>query len=128
MVGVQYSASGLHIDTLPCLLAPGQLQTDIQIVADHCGLGRSKGLLGQAVHLFVELFRHLLGEPRLFDFLAVLSQLTVAAVPLAQFALDGLELLPENVVPLVAGKLVPDLGLHILLQLEDLHLPFQGVA
>ena len=129
VVGVQHLAGRLHVDPLLGVLAPGQLQHGIQVIAQNGGLGGAEGLLLQPVHLFRELVRHLLGQLGLGDALAVLGNLAVAAgTLLPQLLLKNLELLPQNIVPLAAGELLPHLALHLLFQLQNLHLPAEALA
>ena len=125
MICIQHFTGRLHICPFPGPFAPREIQTYIQIIADHGGLSGAKGLFGKAVQLFVQLFLHLFRELCLGDLLPVLSKLAIAGLSLPQLVLDHLELLPEIVIPLIAGKLVADLGLHLLLQFQHRHLSTQ---
>ena len=129
VVGVQHLPRGRHVHPLLRLLPPGQLQHRVQIAPDDAGLGGAEGLLLQAAHLFVQLFRHLPGQLCPGDALAVLGQLVVSAgAVLPQLLLDHLHLLPQDIVPLAAGELLPHLALELLFHLQDLHLPAEALA
>ena len=128
MVGVQDLPGRRHIGALLGPLVPGQVQQHVQVVSDDGGLGGSEGLLGQTGQLLFRLLGGLLRETRLLDAGAVLVLLAVAVLALPQLLPDHLELLPQDVVPLVVGQLLADLGLDLLLQLQDGDLPAQSVS
>ena len=58
----------------------------------------------------------------------VLVLLAVAVLTLPQLLPEDLELLTQDIVPLIVGQLLPDLGLNLLLQLQDRDLPAQGMG
>ena len=60
MILIQHSPSLFHIGPLLGFLAPGHLQTGIQIIADHRRLGAAVWLLGQARDLLHQLLLNLL--------------------------------------------------------------------
>ena len=124
VVPVQGLLHGRHADLFFRGLAPGQLQAHVQIAVEHAGLRTAEGLLGQTAQLLVQLLPHLVGELGLGDLLPVLGDL-VAALPLAQLVLDGLHLLPQEIVPLLLGHLLPGLALDLRVQREDVHLPLE---
>ena len=125
VVLVQGPAGRLHAHPLPGLFPPGELQADVQIAAQHGGLRGAEGLLGQTAHLFLQLLPHLVGQLGLSDLPAVVPNLRVSALTLAQFVLDGFHLLPQIVVPLVVRHLLPGPVLDLHIQPQDLHLPAQ---
>ena len=128
MVPIQHLAGGLHIDALLGALAPGQLQHIVQIIAQHCGLSGTVGLLFQTAQLLVQLIRHLLGQLGLSNALAVFGDLAVSLAVLPQLLLEDLQLLPQHIVPLTAGEMVPHLVLHLMFQLQDLYFPAEVVT
>ena len=91
---------------------------------EHAGLRAAEGLLGQPAQFLVQLLPHLVGELGLGDLLPVFGDL-VAALSLAQLVLDGLHLLPQEIVPLLLGHLLPGLALDLCVQGEDVHLPLE---
>ena len=126
VVVVQHLPGALHADLLLGLLAPGQFQANIQVVAHDSGFGGAVGLLGQAAYFLLQPLPHIVGQLGLSDFLAVVAQLRVRApLPFAQLGLNGLELLPKVVVPLVIRHLLPCPVLDLHVQTQDLHLTAQ---
>ena len=105
--------------------APGQLQADVQIVAQDGALRGAVGLLGQPAQLLVQLLPHRVGELGLVDLLPVLLDF-IGLLP--QLGLDGLHLLPQVVVPLVVAHSLTGPLLNLLVQGENLHLPLQQTA
>ena len=90
MVGVQDLTGGVHIHPLSGLFLPGQLQTHVQIVAQHPRLGGAVGLLFQPPQLLQELFLYRLGQLGLGNLLAVFKNLAVAVGVLPQLLLEDL--------------------------------------
>ena len=123
VVVVQGLPGPLHAHPLLGLPAPGELQAHIQVVALHRGLRGAEGLFGQTAQLLLQLLPHLVGQLGLGDLLAVVLDLRVAALALAQLGLDGLHLLPQVVIPLVVRHLLPGPVLDLHIQPQDLHLP-----
>ena len=115
MVLLQHLAGGLHADALLGGLLPGHLQTHVQIVADHGTLGAAEGLLGQFVHLFEQVFFRILVQLQRHDLLTIGLHLVVI-VRLAQLVLQHPDLGTEDLLPLAADQLVPDLALQLVLE------------
>ena len=129
VVSVQGLAGGSHVYPLLGLFAPGQLQYSVQVIAEHGGLSRTKGLLFQAAQLLFQLLLHLNRQFSLFYLPPVVIELLVSPLlVLPQLVLEYLQLFPQHIVALAAGQLVPYLALHLLLQLQDLHLPAEILA
>ena len=99
------------------------LQAHVQIVTQHRGLRRAKGLLLQVDDLFHEFLFHLFGQLGRGDLTAVGGDLVVAVLP--QLLLDHPHLLPQEGVLLVLGHVLLDSALDALLHLQDLHLSAQ---
>ena len=126
VVMVQHLAGGLYADFFLGALAPGQLQAHVQIVAHDGRFGGAVGLLGQTVYLLLQPLPHIVGQLGLGDLLAVVAQLRVgASLPFAQLGLNGLQLLPKVVVPLVVRHLLPGPVLNLHIQTQNLYLPAQ---
>jgi hypothetical protein len=101
---------------------PRQGDEPVHVGPDDTDLGRGRRDPAHAVDFLerpgLDLFRHAGG----FDLLAQLVDLGLLRVVLAQLALDGLELLAQDVLALGLVHLGLDLGLDLALQLEDLDL------
>ena len=81
------------------------------------------------MQFLLQLFPHLVRQLGLGDLPAVVVEFLVSSLlVLTQLLLDDLELLPQDVVTLVAGQLIPHLVLHLLLHLQDLYLPAEALA
>jgi ATP-dependent Lon protease len=80
---------------------PRDVQDPVHVGADHLVLGRGGRHPLQPLHLAIGRLAGLLGESRLLHPLAQVGDL--GAFLLAEFLLDGLELLPEEVLPLRGG-------------------------
>ena len=126
VVLIQYLSGLRHIRPLPGEFVPGQLQTHIQIVAYHRGLGAAEGLLAQALHLFCQLGMYLLRQVRRLYPGGVLLQFLVAVIP--QLVLQYLHLLPQDHVLLYLGHTAAYLLLHFALQRDDVHLMGQDIV
>src|SRR5207249_4041505 len=84
--------------------------------------GRRRGDALQAADLAVGLAPGLGRQPGLLDPLAELAELGVLGVELAQLALDGLELLAQEVLALRLAHLLLGLGLDLAAELQHLQL------
>ena len=122
----QHPAGGVHTDPLLCGGVPRHLQTHVQIVADHRTLGGAEGLLGQLVHFLQQVLLRLLRQLQGQDLLAVgFNLVLVAVIGLPQLVLEDPDLGAEDLVPLGADQLVPDLALHFVLKAQHVVLPHQ---
>ena len=101
---------------------PGQADQPVHVGPDDADLGRRGGDPAHPVHFLdragLDLLRHAGG----LDLVAQLVDLGLLRVVLTQLALDGLELLAQDVLALGLVHLGLDLGLDPTLQLEDLDL------
>ena len=101
---------------------PGQADQPVHVRPDDADLGRGRRDPAHPVDLLdrpgLDLVRHAGG----LDLVAQLVDLGLLRVVLAQLALDGLELLAQDVLALGLVHLGLDLGLDPTLQLEDLDL------
>ena len=118
VVVVQLLAGFGDIDGLLRGDAPGDLQADVQVVAQYGRLGRAEGLLGEPAQLLVELLAHLVRDGQGLDLLAVELNIVV----LAELRLDDLHLLAQVVVPLVAVHSLLGLVGKLLLDAQDAEL------
>ena len=117
MVVVQQLFGRLHVHPLLGALVPGQLQADVQIVADDGGLRRAAGLTGQPLDLLVELLVHLFRQLEGLNALLVLENLAVLVVP--QLPPQDLHLLPDIVFLLTAVDALLDLLLELVFQPQN---------
>ena len=101
---------------------PRQADQPVDVGPDHAHLGGGGGDPAHPVDLLEGAGAHLLGHPRRLDLLAQLVDLGLLGVVLAQLALDRLQLLAEDVLPLGLVHLGLDLALDLPLELEDLDL------
>ena len=101
---------------------PRQADQPVDVGPDDADLRRGRRDPAHAVDLLDRPGLDLLGHARLLDLLAQLVDLGLLRVVLAQLALDGLELLAQDVLALGLVHLGLDLGLDLALQLEDLDL------
>jgi hypothetical protein len=108
VIGVEDASRFGNFDAIRLGRFPGQLDQPVEIGAHHRILGRTVGHALQALQLLVRLRRHLLGHPGVGDGLAQRLDLdAVAGFALAQFLLDRLQLLAQQVfaLPLVHAGL-----------------------
>ena len=107
---------------------PGQADEPVHVRPDDADLGRGGRDPAHPVDFLerpgLDLLRHAGG----LDLVAQFGDLGLLRVVLAELALDGLELLSEDVLPLGLVHLGLDLALDLPLELEDLDLACQEVA
>ena len=125
VIRVQDVASGLDVELVLGRHRPGELDQPLEV-------GPGDGVLGgrrlhhlQALEL---LHRHLLdvgGHLRVQDLLAKVVEVAAGFVNLPQLFLDGLQLLPQHVLALVAAHLFLDLAVDLLADLQHLVLAGQ---
>ena len=125
MVLFQHLSGSVHADPLPGGLIPGHLQAHVQIVADHGALRAAERLLGKFGHLFQKVLFRLLFQMQRLDAVPVVLQLIVDLVALAQLILQHADLGAEDLLPLGAHQLLPDLTLHLPLEAQDIIFPGQ---
>ena len=101
---------------------PRQADQPVDVGADDADLRRGGRDPAHAVDFLDRPRLDLLGHAGLLDLLAQLVDLGLLRVVLAQLALDGLQLLAQDVLALGLVHLGLDLGLDLALQLEDLDL------
>ncbi len=124
MVGVEdfHRVRQIFADLAP--LAPGQRQQRVDVVAHDRGFGRHGRhhleLLQLAQDLAFGLLRHLGGLDLLFHLLEI-----GVLVALAQFLLDGLDLLVQVVLALALLHLALDAAADALFNLQDVDLAFE---
>ena len=103
-------------------VVPGEIETNIQIIPGNAAL-RGGGLhLAQTLGFLDELVLYLLGEMLFGNFGQVFLCLAQGVLPFPQLFVDGLDLLPQVIIPLALVHLDLDLVLDVLLQLEDVGL------
>ena len=120
MVAVEDLARLRDVCAVARALAPRNLQTDIEIVADDGRLGAAVGLLGETVHLAQEFFADLVVNAQCMDAVRILLNLLVAV--LAELMLQHLHLLAQHHVALDAPHALAHLLLHLHLQREHVRL------
>ena len=101
---------------------PGQADQPVDVGPDDADLGRGGRDPAHAVDFLERARLDLLGHARGLDLLAQLVDLGLLRVVLAELALDGLQLLAQDVLALGLVHLGLDLGLDLALELEDLDL------
>ena len=101
---------------------PGQADEPVHVGADDADLGGCGRDPAHALDFLERAGLHVVGHARALDLLAELVDLGLLRVVLAELALDGLQLLAEDVLALGLVELRLDLGLDAALQLEDLDL------
>ena len=100
----------------------GQADEPVHVRADHADLGRGGRDPAHPVDFLDGPGLDLLGHAGLLDLVAQLVDLGLLRVVLTELALDGLQLLAEDVLALGLVHLGLDFGLDLALQLEDLDL------
>ena len=123
MILFQHLPGGLHADALPRLRVPGHLQAYIQIVSDHRRLGAAIGLAGELPRFLQQVLLRLLLQLQLQNLAAIILNFILVVLP--QLVLEDPNLRAENLVPLRANQLVPNLALHLMLKTQDAALPGQ---
>ena len=98
---------------------PGQIDEPVQVIAGHGVFGDGRGHLLEAVQFLEGDFSGFIGQVVLLDLLAQFLGFGGAGVHLAQFALDGADLLAEEEIALIFGHGGDDLVLDFGSELED---------
>ena len=123
---IQNAPGPLQIQIIRGGLAPGQVEDPLHVGAADADLRRAGSHVGQAFQLFFSLLPGFIVQGRFFQLLAKL--LHIGAVLVAQLSLNGLDLLPQVIILLVALDLLLDAGLHLLFHVSQLRLPQQDAA
>jgi hypothetical protein len=122
VIGVENGLRAHEVDHFVGAARPRQRDEPVDVGTRHGVLGRGGGHLRQAVQLADRFPLDRIGHAGRLDLLAQFLGFPGLIVALAQFSLDGLQLLAQEVVALVLA----DLGLHLRLdlgaQLEHLEL------
>ena len=111
---VEHVLGARQVDHLVGSLAPRQRDDPVEIGARHGELGGGRRHLRQAIELAQRFLLDHVGQAGRVELLAQLVDLARLIVAFAQFLLDRLELLAQEVVALVLA----DLGLHLRLNLR----------
>ncbi len=125
MILVEAAPDLAQLDVVLGRHAPRQLDQPLEVGPGHGVLGARRLHALEAVELLARDLLGLLGQLGLDDLLGELVEVAGAVVELTQLLLDGLELLAQHVLALVAAHLLLDLGVDALLDLEDLELARQ---
>ena len=122
MIGVEHRLRLREVDDLLGALGPRQRHEPIHIGARHRVLGGRRRHLRKAIEFAQSLLLHRLRHSRRFNLLGQFFDFLRLVVTFAEFLLDGLHLLAQEVLALVLA----DLGLHLRLNLraELEHLEF----
>ena len=110
------------VELLVGLLAPGEPQDPVDVVADDGRLGRHRGHHAELLELLLDLPLRLLREVLLLGALFQLGQLVLELVSVAELLLDRLHLLVEVVLLLRLLHLLLDARPDLPLHLQDLDL------
>ena len=111
-----------QIEVLRAARVPGQLDDVLEEGPDDLGLHRLAPDPRQPAELAVHFLPHFGGELERGELLLQVAQI-VALVVLAQLALDRLELLAEEHLPLPLAQLLLDLRLDVFLRVQHADLP-----
>ena len=122
VIFVQHLARVGDVQVVVSALLPRQADHPVQVGLDDAVLGGLDGHLAHAVQLAQGLLLRLLRHLNRCDTLLQFLDLSLLFVPLAQFLLDGLELLAQVEIALHLLHLAHGLGLYLAAQLQDLQL------
>ena len=123
---VQDAAGALEVQVVRGQLAPGQVQNPFHIGAADADFRRAGGHAGKPVQFLVGLFPGLVVHGRVGNLFA--QVLHIGFVLVAQFFLDGLDLLPQIIVLLVFVDLLFQPALHLLFDARQLGFPDEDFA
>ena len=122
MVLVELILRPFDVDTCLGPLLPRHAGDGVEIIADHCGLGRHRRHHLQLVELGRGLGLDRLRHTGLFDLVLDLLHLVGRVFHLAEFLLNGLHLLIQVVLALRLFHLLLDAATDALFDLEDVDL------
>src|SRR5690606_1689935 len=122
VIAVQYGLGLRQIDAVRALLAPWESRQPFEVAADHHRFRRGGRHLLQAAQLVEGLFLDDRRRGRGLDPRLELLDLARLFVGFAQLLLDGLDLLPQVVLPLRALHLLPHSRLDPFFQLQEMDL------
>ena len=118
---------GLDVQVVGRGLVPGQSDEPIHVCPDDADLGRCRRDPAHAVDFLESPGLYFLGHAGLFDLLAQLVDLGLLRILFAELALNRLQLLAKDVLPLGLVHLGLDLGLDPALEFQDLDLAAEEV-
>ena len=124
MVPFQDLLGPLQVQVVLGAGVPGEVDDPVQVGADDAGLGGVGVHAGEAVELPLRFLAHHGGKVQGLKLSAELLHLLLPLLPV-ELPLDGLHLLPEEVLPLVAVNLLLDLLLDAPLGLNEGELRLQ---
>ena len=113
---------GLEVEVVLGRLAPGKFRQPFDIGPGHGRFGRVRMHAFEPAELLLGLFARLLRHLGLLDLFAKFAHVLGAVVGLAEFALDRLELLAQEVFALRLVDLAAHIGLDLLLHGEEFDL------
>ena len=128
MVLIQHGLGLLEVKVVLGLDAPGQLGHPLQVGPGHRGLAGIRMHAFQLLQVALDLDQRLLGHLHLRQLVPERRDLLGQFGALAQFLLDGLELLAEVVLPLALVHLPAGLHGDLLLDLQQLDLPLEQLV
>ena len=105
-------------------LAPRYLKANVKIVSQNCGFGGAEGLLLETSKLLEELFTYLVAHRERLNFRAVLLDIVI----LAELGLDGLHLLAQVILALIARHRLKRAVVELLLDAEDIQLMIEELV
>ena len=124
MIFVQHLFGGVEIYLDAGLLAPGQPQQPVEIIAHHSCFRRHRAHLLEFLELGIGLFTGFLGQLCLGDAAFHLGHLVTTVLAVTKLLLDRLHLLVEIILPLGLLHLPLDAGADALLNLKNRDLAF----
>ena len=122
VIGVEDALGLQQIDDFLGPLAPRQRDQPVDVGARHGVLGRGHRHLRQTIELAQRFFLDRLGHAGRLDLLGELFDFLGLVVAFAEFLLDRLHLLAQEVLALVLADLRLHLRLNLRSELEDLEL------
>ena len=119
MVVVEDFPGPAQVKAIAARLAPGKNRQPVEIGADDRVLGRAGVHAGQPLELALCLVQNILRRTRRLDPLPELGDLGIIGLAFPQFLLNGLDLLPQEVIALGLRQLRADLLLNLGRKLQD---------
>ncbi len=125
MIFVQHFVGMRHVNAAAGQDAPRQRDEQFQVRADDGMLRRGGGDLFQARQFAARFFERFFGHAGGGNFVAEIAQYRRLVVHLAQFLLDNLQLLAQEIFALRLAYFVFGARLHLLAQLQHFHFALQ---
>ena len=122
MLGIHDALGLFQVDDLVGPFRPRQRDDPVEIGARHGVFGGGRGHLREPIELAQRFFLHRLWQAGGFELGAQLFDLTRLVVAFAEFLLNRLQLLAQEVVALVLADFRLHLALDLRAELEDLEL------